>query len=127
MKKEPVRSAHYLKAEEVVKRAEVLDGELSTKMISELSKKSVVASCQNDIVDIELQVSHIRTLSKDEQGGVGARRAKAKLMKERCHALISGAWCLLQSIQGAGEQAHTVGMLGVDEPGGLLTVHLFGE
>jgi hypothetical protein len=48
-------------------------------------------------------------------------------MKKRRHALVPGVWCLLQSVQGAGEQAHTVEMLGVDEPGGLLTVHLFGE
>jgi hypothetical protein len=45
MEKEAVRSVHYLKAEEVVKRAEVLDGELNTKTISELSKKSIVADC----------------------------------------------------------------------------------
>jgi hypothetical protein len=38
MENEPVRSAQYLKAEEIVKRAEVLDGELSAKTISELSK-----------------------------------------------------------------------------------------
>jgi hypothetical protein len=127
MKKEPVRSAHYLKAEEVVKRAEVLDGELSAKTMSELTNKSIVAGCQDDVVDIEQQVSGIRTLSKDEQGGVGARRVKAKLMKKHRHALVSGAWCLLQYVQGAGEQAHTVGILGIDEPGGLLAVHLFGE
>jgi hypothetical protein len=53
MEKEPVRSAHHLKAEEVVKRAEVLEGELSAKTISELSKKSVAAGCQDDVVNIE--------------------------------------------------------------------------
>jgi hypothetical protein len=103
MEKEPVRSAHYLKAKEVVKRAEVLDGKLSAKTISELSNKSAIAGCQDDVVNIEQQVSRIRTLSKDEQGGIGARRAKAKLMKKRRHALVPGAWCLLQSVQGAGE------------------------
>jgi hypothetical protein len=127
MEKEPVRLAQYLKAEEVVKWDEVLDGELSAETISELSKKSIVAGCQDDVVNIEPQVSRIRTLSKDEQGGVGVRRAKAKLMKKRYHALVLGAWCLLQSVQGAGEKAHTIGMLGVDEPSGLLTVHLFRE
>jgi hypothetical protein len=86
-----------------VKRADVLDGELSTKTISELSKKSIVAGCQDDVVNIEQQVSRIRTLSKDEQGGVGACRGKAKLMKKCRHALVPGAWCLLQSVQGAGE------------------------
>jgi hypothetical protein len=127
MKKELICSTHYLKAEEVVKQAEVLDGELSAKTISELSKKSFVAGCHDDVVDIEQQVSCIRTPSKDEQGGVGACRAKAKLMKKCHHALVPGAWCLLQSVQGAGEQTHTVGMLGIDEPGGLLPVHLFRE
>jgi hypothetical protein len=127
MAKEPVRSAHYLKAEEVVKRAKVLDGELSAKTISELSKKSIIASCQDDVVNIEQQVSRIRTLLKDEQGGIGARSAKAKLMKKCHHALVPGAWCLLQPIQGAGVQTHMIGMLGVDEPSGLLTVHLLGE
>jgi hypothetical protein len=46
MEKEPVPSAHYLKAEEVVKRTEVLDVKLSTKTINELSKKSIVVGCQ---------------------------------------------------------------------------------
>jgi hypothetical protein len=110
-----------------VNHAKVLDGELSAKTISELWKKSIIAGCQDDVVNIEQQVSRIRTLSKEEQGGIGACRAKAKLMKKRRHALVPGAWCLLQSIQGAGEQAHTIGMLGIDKPSGLLTVHLFGE
>jgi hypothetical protein len=127
MEKEPVRSAHHLKAEEVVKWAEVLDGELSVKTISELSKKSIAAGCQDDVVNIEQQISRIRALSIDEQGGIGARRAEAKLMKKRRHALVRGVWCLLQPIQGAGEQAHMVGMLGVNKPSGLLTVHLFQE
>jgi hypothetical protein len=38
MEKEPVRLAYDLKAEEVVKQAEVLDGKHSAKTISELSK-----------------------------------------------------------------------------------------
>jgi hypothetical protein len=112
MKKEPIQSAHYLKAEEVVKWAEVLDGEFSAKTISELSKKSIVAGCQDDVVNIEQQISRIRALAMDKQGGVGACRAKAKLVKKHRHALVPGAWCLLQSVQGAGEQAHAVGMLG---------------
>jgi hypothetical protein len=127
MEKEPIRSVHYLKADEVVKRAKVFDGKLSAKTISELSKKSFAAGCQDDVVDIEQQVSRIRTLSKDEQGGIRARGAKTKVMKKRHHALVPGVLCLLPSVQGAGEQAHTVGMLDVNEPGGLLTVHLFGE
>jgi hypothetical protein len=60
MEKEPIRSAHYLKAKEVVKRAKVLDGELNAKTISELSKKSIVAGCQDDVINIEEQVSRIR-------------------------------------------------------------------
>jgi hypothetical protein len=127
MEKELIHSAHYLKAEEVVKRAEVLDGELSAKTISEISKKSIVSGYQDDVINIEQQVSHIRPLSKDEQGGVEARRAKAKLMKKRRHALVPATWCLLQSVQGAGEQAHTVEMLGIDKPSGLLIVNLVGE
>jgi hypothetical protein len=127
MEKEPVRSAYDLKAEEVVKRAEVLDGELSAKTISELSKKSIAAGCEDDVVNIEQQISRIKALSIDEQGGIGARRPEAKVMKKRHHALVRGTWCLLQPIQGAGEQAHTVGTLGVNKPSGLLTVHLFRE
>jgi hypothetical protein len=127
IEKEPVRSAQHLKAEEVVKRAKVLDGELSAKTISELSKKSIATCCQDDVVNIEQQISSIKALSIDEQGGIGARRAEDKLMTKRHHALVRGAWCLLQPIQGAREQAHTVGMLGVNKPSGLLTVHLFRE
>jgi hypothetical protein len=49
--------------EEVVERAEVLDGELSAKTISELSKKSITTGCQNDVVNIEQQIGRIIALS----------------------------------------------------------------
>jgi hypothetical protein len=89
---------YTLLTEEVVKRADVLDGKLSAKTISELSKKSIAAGCQDDVINIEQQISRIRALSIHEQGGVGAHRAEAKLMKKRRHALVRGTWCLLQPI-----------------------------
>lgn len=40
VKKEVIRTSHHLDPEEVVQRTQVLDGELSAKMISELTKKA---------------------------------------------------------------------------------------
>jgi galactokinase len=45
MKKEPVGSTYNLKAEEVMKRSEILESKLSTKTFSELSKESIVVGC----------------------------------------------------------------------------------
>jgi hypothetical protein len=45
MKKEPVGSTYHLKAEEVMKRSEILESKLSTKTFSELSKESIAAGC----------------------------------------------------------------------------------
>jgi hypothetical protein len=43
MKKEPVSSTYHLKAEEVMKRSEILESKLSTKTVNELSKESIAA------------------------------------------------------------------------------------
>lgn len=37
------------------------------------------------------------------------------------------ARCLLQAVEGLGEEAHILGPRGVDEAGRLLAVHLFAE
>jgi hypothetical protein len=81
-----------------MERSEVFDTKLSAKTISELSKKSVAAGRQDDIVNIEQQVRSIGALAIDEQGGVGARRAKAELIKKCYHALVPRVWCLLHPV-----------------------------
>ena len=124
MNKEPVRSAYNLEAEEVMERAEVLDGELSTKTISDLSKKIHSARCQDDVVDVEEQICSVRALAENEQRGIGACGAEAELVKKRRDALVPGARCLLQPVEGTGKQAHVVGVLVIDKAGGLLAVHL---
>ena len=52
MKKEPIRATYHLDAEEVVERTEVLQGELSAEAVGELSKKSISACRQDDVVNI---------------------------------------------------------------------------
>jgi hypothetical protein len=127
VKKEPIRSTDHLETEEVMERPQVLDGELSVKAISKPSKEIGSASCQDDVVNIEQQVGGLGAVSKDKQRGIGARRPEAELVEEGRDALVPGARRLLQAIQAAREQAHMLGVIGVDEAGGLLTVHLLGE
>jgi hypothetical protein len=127
VKKEPIRSTDHLETEKVMERPQVLDGELSAKAISKPSKKIGSAGRQDDVVNIEQQVGGLGAVSEDKQRGVGARRLEAKLVEEGRDALVPGARRLLQAIQGAREQAHMLGVIDVDEAGGLLTVHLLGE
>ena len=127
MKEEACRTTRHLDAEEVVERTQVLKGELGTKAVSELSKKVGGACCQDDVVDIEQQVSSGVALAIDEQRSIGACGAEAKLMKERCDALVPGARRLLEPVQGAREQAHMIRVGAVDEPRRLLAEHLLLE
>ena len=53
MDEEPVRSAYNLETEELMERAEILDGELSTKTIGDPAKEVHGARCQDDVVDVE--------------------------------------------------------------------------
>jgi hypothetical protein len=125
MEEEPVRTSDNLDAEEVVKRAKILQRELSAKAVGELSKKTSGGGRQDDVVDVQQQVCHVVAGPVDKQGRIGTRGAEAQLMQEAGDALVPGAGRLLQSIQGPREQAHVIGALGVDEADGLLTVHLF--
>jgi hypothetical protein len=52
MKEESVCSTYHFKAEEVIKRSEVLESKLSTKTINELLEESIAAGCQDDVVNI---------------------------------------------------------------------------
>jgi hypothetical protein len=52
MKEESVCSTYHFKAEELMKRSEVLESKLSTKTTSELSEESIAAGCQDDVVNI---------------------------------------------------------------------------
>src|SRR3954465_14571323 len=106
MKEKPVSAPDDLHAEEVVERAKILQSELCTKAVGELSKKSISACRQDDVVNIEEQVGCVDALSIDKERRIGARGAEAKLMKERGDALVPSTGRLLQSIQGLREQAH---------------------
>jgi hypothetical protein len=66
MKEEPIRSPNNLNAEEVVKRAHILDSKLSTKTISKISKELRSARRQGNIIHVEEQVSGETALAVDE-------------------------------------------------------------
>jgi hypothetical protein len=91
VKEEPIRSPNNLNAEEVVKRAHILDRKLSTKTISKLTKKLRSACCQDNIIHVEEQVGGETALAVDEQRSIGASGAKAELVEKRCDALVPDA------------------------------------
>jgi hypothetical protein len=99
MKEEPIRTPNHLNPEEVVKGSQVLETKLSTKMISELSKYLRGACCQDDIINVEEQISGSTALAVDKQRSIGASGAEAKLMK-KCHdALVPSTRRLLEPIE----------------------------
>jgi hypothetical protein len=99
MKEEPIRSPNNLNAEEVVKRAHILDSKLSTKTISKLMKKLRSACCQDNIIHVEEQVGDETALAVDEQQSIRASGAEAELMEKCCDALVPSTGRLLEPIQ----------------------------
>ena len=67
MKKEPIGAPYDLDAKEVVERTEVLESELSAKTVSKLSKKTIRAGGQDDVIDVEEQVGGVGAVSIDEE------------------------------------------------------------
>ena len=63
----------------------------------------------------------------DKQRGVGASGLKPKLLQKGGDALVPGSRCLLQPVQGAGEQTHMIKMSSIDEASGLLAEDLLRE
>ena len=103
MKKEPIGASYHLNAEEVVQRAEVLNGELSAEASSMLAKELGRGSRQDDVVDVEQEVSGRRSLVVDKQGDVGASSPEPKLLQKTGDPPVPGARGLLQPVQRAGE------------------------
>jgi hypothetical protein len=99
MKEEPICTTDHLNPEEVVKGSQVLESKLSVKTISELSKQLRGAGRQNDIMDIEEQVSCSIALAVDKQRGIGAGGVEAELMEKRCDALVPSTRRLLKAIE----------------------------
>ena len=98
MKKESIRTTHHLNTEEVVQRTQVLNSKLSTETISKPAKELKSACCQDDVVNIEQQICRVCALVINKQRSIGACRAEAELVKERCDALVPGMRSLLEPI-----------------------------
>jgi hypothetical protein len=98
VKKEAIRSVHNLNAEEVVQGSQVLERELGMKTVGGLLQEHWCASREDDVFDVEQQVSHCVSHMVDKQRCIGACGAEAKLMKKRCDALVPRMWRLLEPI-----------------------------
>jgi hypothetical protein len=70
VKKEVVRPLLYWDAEEVVERVEVLHHELLLESWSGMLEKHWALGDEDDVVDVEQQVSSVGTAAVDEQRGV---------------------------------------------------------
>ena len=127
MKKEPIGTPYHLDPEEVVQRTKVLHGKLGAEASRELTEKLGRGSSQDDIVDVEQQVSRPNSVLVDEQRGIRAGGHEAKLLKEGSDPLVPSTRGLLEPIERAREQAHVIRLGGVDEADRLLAVDLLGK
>jgi len=80
MKKESIRSPKNLNTKEVMKSTQVLDSKLSTQPESNLLKKGCGGGRQDDVIDVEQQLSCRGAVVKDEQGGVRAGDTEAQCL-----------------------------------------------
>ena len=103
---------------------QVLEGELGAEVSCDLLKERWRGGSQDDVVDVQEEVRGGGTLMINKQGGIGQCGPEPLLLKKGRDPLVPGPRCLLQPVERTGEQAHMIRILGVDETGGLLTVHL---
>jgi hypothetical protein len=127
VEKEVVGSLLYWYAEEVVERAEVLHRELLLERCSGMLEKLQARGGEDDIVNVEQQVSSVGTAAVDEQRGVRLGLHKAQGDQVGGEAVVPCLQHLLQAVEGLVEPAHPLRVQGVNEVSGLRGVDNLGE
>ena len=70
MKKEAVGSPNDLNAKEIMESTQILDGKLITQQESDMLNEGCGEGCQDDVVNIEQQVSSLVAAVIDKQRGI---------------------------------------------------------
>jgi hypothetical protein len=110
-----------------VERAEVLHHELLLESCSGTLEKLWARGGEDDVVDVEQQISSVGAAAVDEQRGVRLGLHKAQGDQVGCKAVVPHSRRLLQAIEGLVELAHQVRVRGVNEADGLRAVDGLGE
>jgi hypothetical protein len=104
----------------VVEGVKVLHGELLLESYSGTLEKLRTRGDENDVTDVEQQVSNVGVTAVDEQRGTTVDQVGSK-------AVVPSSRCLLQAVEGLVESAHQLRVSRVNEVGRLEVVDRLGE
>jgi hypothetical protein len=127
VEEETVRPLLYCDAEEVVERAEVLHRELQLESCSSMLEKLRVQGGEDDVVDVEQQVSSVSAAAVDKQRGVRLGLHEAQGDQVGGKAVVPRSRRLLRAVEELVQLAHQLRVRGVNEAGGLRVVDGLGE
>jgi hypothetical protein len=108
--------------EEIGQVPEIGHGELTVELVGDVLKKTGAGGGEDDVVDVEQQISQVVAATKHEEGHVALRGNEAKPVSVVGEALVPRPGRLLQAIKRLVEQADVLGPSGVDEARWLLAV-----
>jgi hypothetical protein len=105
-----------------VERAEVLHCELLLESRSGMLEKIRARGSEDDVVDVEQQVSSVGATAVDEQRGglLGLHEAQGDQVGSE--SVVPRSRRLLQAVEGLVEPTHQLRVRGVNEAGGLRAV-----
>ena len=81
-----------------MKRANVGHAELGAERRDDVGKERVGRSCENDVVNVQKQISSVRGGVEDEERGVRAGRNEADALDERSKTLKPSPQRLFEAI-----------------------------
>jgi hypothetical protein len=122
VEEEVVRPLLYWDTEEVVERVEVLHRELLLERCSGMLEKLQARGGEDDVVDVEQQVSSVGTAVVDKQRDVRLDLREAQRDQVEGEAVVPHSRCLLQAVDGLVEPAHQLRVHSVNKTDGLRAV-----
>jgi hypothetical protein len=111
----------------VVERIEMLYVELLLESCSDMQEKLRSRGSEDDVVNVEQQVSSAGAVMVDEHRGVQLGLHEVQRDQIRGEAVVASLRRLLQAIEGLIEPAHQPRMSGVNKADGLGAINHLGE
>jgi hypothetical protein len=112
---------------EVVERAEVLHSEVLLESHSGTLEKLRAPGGEDDVVDVEQQISSVSTVVVDEQQSVRLGLHETQGDQLGGKAVVPRSRRLLQAVEGHVEPARQLRVRGVNEADGLRAIDGLGE
>jgi hypothetical protein len=114
--------------QEVVKLIKILHGELPLQCCCDNALPELHRGCgEDDIIHVEKKIRRVRSVTEDEQAGVGLGLHKTKCQQEGGKAAVPGSRGLLQAVQRLVQTADEGWVSRVLKPSGLRAVDSFYE